>query len=124
MKVIIAGSRDLEDYELLVKTIKDSGFEITEVVSGCARGIDRLGERYAEENDIPLKLYQARWDMYGRAAGPIRNKEMASYADALIVLWDGKSKGTAHMIGQAGTMGLKTHVGRTDHYPQRKNRRK
>lgn len=98
MKVVIAGSRDITDRMGLVKAIKQSGFEITEVVSGCARGVDKLGEAWARANDIPIKEFPADWNKHGNAAGPIRNAEMAEYADALIVLWDGESKGTKNMI--------------------------
>jgi hypothetical protein len=100
VKVIIAGSRDVNDYTLVVKTIEQSGWkdQITEVVSGCATGIDILGEQWARANNIPIKEMPARWDLYGRKAGPLRNKNMAEYADAAIVIWDGKSAGTRNMI--------------------------
>lgn len=101
MKTIIAGGRDFTDYELLKKQVNHYRFYkglITEIVSGCAKGADYLGEQYALENGIPLKYFPADWDTHGRAAGPIRNKQMADYADALIVVWDGSSRGTKNMI--------------------------
>lgn len=98
MKVVIAGSRNITDRMSLVKAIKQSGFEITEVVSGTARGLDRMGESWARANDIPIKEFPADWHNHGRAAGPIRNNEMAKYADAAIILWDGQSSGTLNMI--------------------------
>ena len=97
MKVIIAGSRCINDYKLVVDTIKNSGYTITEVVSGCAVGPDRLGERWARSIDIPIKEMPANWS-YGVKAGPMRNKEMAEYADAAIIIWDGYSHGTRNMI--------------------------
>lgn len=100
MKVIIAGTRDIKDYTLVVRAIEDSGWKdkITEVVSGCATGIDTLGEQWARANNIPVKEMPADWSSYGNSAGPMRNRKMAEYADAAIVIWDGKSRGTRNMI--------------------------
>jgi hypothetical protein len=112
MKVIIAGGRDFNDYLLLLHAVVKANFDITEVVSGGAKGADALGELFARDMDIPLALFPADWDKHGRAAGPIRNGEMAGYADALIAMWDGKSSGTRNMINQAKDRGLKVHVER------------
>jgi hypothetical protein len=112
MKVIIAGGRDFNDYLLLLQTVVRANFDITEVVSGGAKGADSLGELFARDMDLPLKRFPADWDRHGRAAGPIRNGEMAGYADALIAMWDGVSTGTANMIKQATERGLKVHVER------------
>jgi len=98
MKIIIAGSRNFNNYDLLKTTINDLNLEIEEVVCGEARGADSLGRRYAEENNIPIKSFPANWDQYGKNAGMIRNAEMGAYADYLIAFWDGKSKGTKNMI--------------------------
>ena len=114
MKVIIAGSRDIHDYEALKEAIEESQYDISVVVSGGAKGADALGERYADEMNIPLHVYLADWKNKGRAAGPIRNVKMAENADALIALWDGKSKGTRHMIETAQKMKLFVYVKRID----------
>jgi hypothetical protein len=98
MKVIIAGSRNIDDYSLIVEAVERSGYNITEVVSGCAVGIDRLGERWAIANNIPIKEMPADWNRNGKAAGPMRNRDMAEYADAAIVIWDGKSPGSRNMV--------------------------
>lgn len=98
MKVVIAGSRNIKDRLALVKAIKQSGFEITEVVSGKARGPDSMGEAWAMANDVAIKEFPAEWTRFGNAAGLIRNNQMAKYADAAIILWDGKSTGTLNMI--------------------------
>jgi hypothetical protein len=100
MKVIIAGSRDIIDKQVLGSAIADSKWfeQLDEIVSGGARGIDTLGEGFAKEYNIPVKQFPADWDRYGRGAGFIRNEDMARYSDALIAVWDGKSKGTGHMI--------------------------
>jgi hypothetical protein len=110
MKLIIAGSRDFEDYEYLKENISSINGVITEVVSGTARGADRLGERYADEHGIKCKKIPANWDKYGKSAGYKRNEQMAKYADNLIAFWDGKSKGTGHMIDIAKRLGLNVHV--------------
>lgn len=81
-----------------------------QIVSGGAKGADELGERYAKERRFIVKRFEANWDRDGNAAGPIRNKAMAEYAEALIAFWDGKSKGTKNMIEQATTLGLKVRI--------------
>lgn len=111
MKTIIAGSRTINNLRLLEKTIDESGFEITEVVCGGARGVDDLGRKWAGNgNRIPVKLFPANWDLFGKSAGYKRNVEMAYYAEALIALWDGESRGTKHMIDIAKSKGLKVFV--------------
>ena len=105
-KVIIAGGRDFNDYALL-KTKADEllSFKCRThkivIVSGKARGADSLGERYAAEKGYEVSAHPADWDTYGKAAGYRRNAEMAQEADALIAFWDGKSRGTKHMIDLA-----------------------
>lgn len=112
MKVIIAGSRDFNNYELL----KDKcnyylqNYDDIEIVSGLARGADSLAIKYAKEYNYPVKEFKPDWDKFGKSAGYIRNKEMAEYADALIAFWDGKSKGTKHMIDLAKSNNLKVKV--------------
>jgi hypothetical protein len=101
MKLIIAGSRDFEDYPLLCATMdKLTEFYdlVDEVVCGGAKGADSLGKRWAEENSIPVKFMLADWTTHGKAAGPIRNEAMSEYADALLAFWDGISPGTKNMI--------------------------
>ena len=110
MKVIIAGSRDIIDRNEVEQAIADSGFEITEVVCGCARGVDELGLIWGTCNDVPVKRMPADWNRYGKQAGRERNIAMARYADALIAVWDGQSSGTHHMIKVAKMQGLKRHV--------------
>ena len=102
-KVIIAGGRDFLDYNLLREKVNNILVDkrLTHkivIVIGCARGADTLGMRYASENIFDVVEYPADWDKYGKKAGYMRNVEMAENADALIAFWDGKSKGTKHMI--------------------------
>jgi len=109
MKVIIAGSRTLtlNPGELHAYVLKAGLLsKIKEVVSGGARGIDKSGEVWVEAFNISkVKVIPAKWEEHGRAAGPIRNKEMAKYADALLLIWDGKSRGSANMKKQMETLG-------------------
>ena len=112
IKVIIAGTRDFNDYAFLKKNVDyflqgiNPNNEEIEIVSGNARGADKLGERYAKEYNLPVKLFPANWDKYGKRAGYLRNQEMANYADVLIAFWDEKSKGTKHMIDIAKKQSL------------------
>jgi hypothetical protein len=110
MKVIIAGGRNFTDYLLLLEGVVESGFDITSVVSGCAKGADELGELFARDMDLQIHRFPANWDKYGRAAGPIRNGEMANVGEALLAFWDGKSSGTKNMIEQATRKGIPIYV--------------
>jgi len=114
LKTIIAGSRGIESYETVKHAIFNASMcgvpEITEVVSGTARGVDLLGEKYARDNGIPIKKFPAQWSKFGKSAGYKRNEEMAEYADALISVWDGKSKGSKHMINIAKEHGLEIYI--------------
>lgn len=105
-RIIVAGGRDFTDYALLSETLdvilKRYTLREVQIVSGCCRGADALGERYAREHGIPVVRFPADWQAYGKAAGPIRNRKMAEYASEgegiLVAFWDGKSRGTASMI--------------------------
>lgn len=110
MKVIIAGSRSITNAATVANAIKESGFPVSEVVSGGARGVDKIGEFYAAIDKIPIKQFIPDWDGLGKVAGFIRNQAMADYADALIAVWDGKSRGTKDMIDRATKKGLKVFV--------------
>lgn len=110
MKVIIAGSRSIRlPQEDLERIVKRSGFHITELVCGLARGIDSCGYLYASKRNIPIKTFKPNWKLHGKDAGFMRNSDMAAYADALIYVWDGVSRGTEHMIKEAQAHGLKVH---------------
>ena len=100
MKVIIAGGRFFNDYELLKESCDKilSNTPLIEIVSGTAKGADTLGERYAKENYLEVTKFPADWDKFGKSAGYRRNADMAIYADSLIAFWDGESKGTKSMI--------------------------
>lgn len=116
MRTVIAGSRDIQDAELVLQAIAESGFSITEVVSGTARGVDTLGEQWALENEIPIKRFPADWNANGKGAGAIRNYQMAEYAaedpngGQVIVIIRNKSKGSQNMIWAARSKKLKLYV--------------
>lgn len=125
LRVIIAGSRDFDDFSKLMNSCIDILSDITNknddldkirIVSGTARGADLLGEQYAKVAGYEVSRFPADWDGLGKRAGYVRNAEMAKYAMAdgnygvLIAFWDGKSKGTKHMIDLAEKKGLKVHI--------------
>jgi len=110
MRTIIAGSRSCGNIIQVAAAVKQSGFIITSVVSGTAPGADRLGELWANLNSIPITRFPADWDKFKKAAGYIRNEEMANNADQVIVLWDGVSPGSKHMIDIATRKGLAVSV--------------
>lgn len=104
MKTIIAGSRSIENYYYVARAIKESMFHITEVVCGTAPGVDTLGGEWGLANQIPVKNFPAAWrvnGLYNPRAGFERNQVMADYADALILVWDGESKGSVDMLARA-----------------------
>lgn len=122
LRIIIAGSRNFNDYELLKKEVinivKNSSKpkQFIKIISGRARGADTLGECFAKEFGLEIKEFPADWDRLGKRAGYVRNAEMAKFAmedenyGVLIAFWDGKSKGTKHMIDLAEKYGLKIHI--------------
>ena len=109
MRIIIAGSRDLTrelHYYIVAKAFSDAigewaPREVVEVVTGGARGVDAHGKDLAKKLGIAHREFPADWNKHGKAAGPIRNAEMAAYADALVLVWDGSSRGSAHMMAIA-----------------------
>ena len=130
MRIIIAGGRDFNNYNLLesecnriFKQLSDEwlltgkvelDIPNMEIVSGTANGADKLGERYAKEYGIKVKQFPADWDLYGKSAGYKRNEQMAIYAKenngVLIAFWDKVSKGTGYMINLAKKHGLRVFV--------------
>lgn len=114
IKVIVAGGREFNNYILLEAELKafigKENKGICEIVCGMARGADTLGKKFAKQYGLAIKYFPADWDTHGKSAGYRRNKQMAEYADSLIAFWDGKSKGTKHMIDLAKDCGLKFQV--------------
>ena len=115
MHIIIAGCRDFNDYSVVEKEVmnyigKCIGKIEIEIISGGASGVDALGERFAKEHNLPLKVVPADWKTYGRSAGPRRNEKMARMAGTLIAFWDGQSRGTKNMIETAQKLGLRVKI--------------
>lgn len=103
MKIIVAGGRNYSGTETGASErssiIKALLGRASEVVSGGAPGADALGEAYAQEFGLPVRRFPADWNRHGKAAGPIRNRKMAEYADAVVLLPGGR--GTASMADEA-----------------------
>lgn len=110
MKTIIAGSRQFNNYDTLLKVMEKVPWTPTLVLSGAARGADKLGEDWATATSTRLRRFPAEWKKYGQDAGFKRNLQMAEEAEALIAFWDGKSQGTKHMIDTARKRGLIIYV--------------
>lgn len=126
-RVIIAGGRDFDDYYLVEDNVMEwildtylsdhyeDGKCIIEFISGKAKGADALGEKFAKKHNYKITFFPADWNTYGKAAGPIRNRQMAEYTaqanvGVLFAFWDGKSRGTKNMIDTAKKLGLDVHV--------------
>ena len=111
-RVIIAGSRTFKNYDLLEKKcdIIFSNKKPTSIICGEAAGADTLGKQYAEKHGIPVESFPADWEHNGRDAGYMRNIMMADYADALVAFWNGRSRGTQHMIDQMRTRELPIRI--------------
>ncbi len=94
MKLLIVGSRSITDFDLSPYITAD----VDTVISGGAGGIDSLAEQYADLHRLSKYILRPRYDLYGRAAPLKRNKQLVDMADAVLVIWDGHSKGTQHTI--------------------------
>ncbi len=110
MKYIVAGGRDFKDRGLMCNVLDMLLAEDDTVITGMAKGADTLAWDIAMDWHYNLIEFPADWDKHGKSAGPIRNHQMALEGDALIAFWDGKSKGTKHMIEEAHKARLETHV--------------
>lgn len=120
-RIIIVGSRKYNDYHKMLEELDNLGIHLintidpVEIISGHASGADALGERFAKAYGYPCKIFAADWSTYGKAAGPIRNEEMAKYAaeadrGILIAFPIGESRGTRNMVKIARQYGLEVHV--------------
>jgi hypothetical protein len=131
MKVIICGARDIEDYDLIEKAVEESGFKITEVISGGAKGADSLGEQWAKKNKVKINLKKAEWDnlelpggeirerynqwkkcneRYVWNAGFLRNTDMVKEADACIAIQVEDTNGTQDTIKKAKEKGIPVFI--------------
>lgn len=114
MRVIVAGSRGITSKAVVMAALREAylweAINPTCIVSGAARGVDRVGEEIARAAGIRVDRRPADWNAHGRRAGFMRNEEMADNADALVAVWDGISPGTKHMISAARARGLLVYV--------------
>jgi len=123
MRTIIAGSRTARDPYLIDRAIEQAkliGITPTIVLSGGQKtwdrdlrryiGADYLGELWAIAKGIPIERYRAQWSIYGKSAGPRRNVDMIENSEALIAIWDGKTRGTSHVIREAIARGRLVHI--------------
>ena len=110
VRVIVAGSRNFQNYPLMCKELDKIKDRIECIVSGDATGADTYGCMYARDNNIPVRHCPADWQKYGTAAGYVRNKQMGDYGDELIAFWDGVSPGTNDMINYMKQLGKKVTV--------------
>lgn len=114
-RVIVAGSRSFSDMELMKKKCdhilkeKNKTHDVC-IISGTANGADQCGERYAQEKGYKVMRFPADWHQYGKRGGMIRNIEMLSHADAVIVFWDGLSRGSKHMMSISAEKGTPLRV--------------
>jgi hypothetical protein len=114
MKLIIAGSREINDYEFVKSSVEGSidYHTVDLVVSGGCRGVDALGERWAKEHNIPVKIFPAEWGIYGQEAGPLRNSMMADFSDCLLAIPSTSSRGTWDMIKKMQDLGKTVFIWR------------
>ena len=108
IRLIVSGSRGFNDYDLLKNEIEKLNVTIKEIVSGGAKGADKLGERYATEKGIPIQQFIPDWDKNGKRAGILRNTEMAKYADEAIIFNMG-TPGSNNMIATMKWFKKKVH---------------
>lgn len=97
-RIIVCGCRNFSDKEKCFDSLEEilSSYKEYEIVSGGAKGADSFGEEYAAAHDVKVTVFKPEWKKYGKAAGPIRNKEMLDYASednpVVIAFWDGKKQ--------------------------------
>lgn len=115
-KLVVAGSRSFADFDRLSADLdyllSQKSPDDVEIVSGGAAGADALAERYARSRGLAFRAFPADWRRWGKLAGPIRNRQMADYGSAVVVYWDGRSRGSADMISSASAAGLRVVVRR------------
>ncbi len=92
MKLLIAGSRSIQEFDLSPYILAD----VDTIISGGANGIDALAEQYADSHRLSKYIIRPRYSLYGRGAPLKRNELMVDAADAVLIVWDGASKGTLY----------------------------
>lgn len=107
IRLAVVGTRTFTDYPVLCKALDAvrTKHAVEKIVSGGARGADRLAERYAKENGIPMQIKVPDWKTHGKRAGLLRNTDIVNACDVLCAFWDGKSRGTQDSIDKAKKAG-------------------
>lgn len=97
MKVAVIGSRSLDEscYGLIGQNLPSG---CSEIISGGARGIDAMAEKYAAENNLRITVIRPDYESFDKAAPLIRNSSIVSRADFVLILWDGSSRGSLNVI--------------------------
>lgn len=109
MKIAVVGSRTFNNYDLLCSYLNTIHLKepISHIISGGAKGADKMGEKWANENGIETIIFIPDWEKYGRKAGFLRNKDIINEADKVVCFWDGFSNGTKNSIELAKRQGKK-----------------
>ena len=97
MKLLVVGSRSIESFDLSPYIPTD----VKTIISGGANGIDALAEQYADVHRLSKYIIRPRYDLYGRSAPLKRNEQMVDMADAVLIIWDGQSKGAQYTLNYA-----------------------
>lgn len=100
MKIAIVGSRDITAVDI-ARYLSDGD----EIISGGAIGVDRCAAEYARKNGIRITMFLPQYELYGRAAPIVRNKEIVNCSDKIIAFWNGSSRGTLSVIKYAQKIG-------------------
>ena len=106
MKLLIAGSRSIQAFDLTTYIPPQTEL----IISGGARGIDTLAEQYADAHRLSKLILRPQYHLYGRAAPLKRNERMVELADAVLVIWDGSSRGSERTIAYAQEQGKEVTV--------------
>lgn len=104
MKALVCGGRTYRDADTVFRVL--SGYPITHIVHGGARGADTLADQYARKAGLPVAEYRAKWHTYGKAAGALRNAEMLADGRPHIVIAFPGGTGTADMVRRAKRAGV------------------
>ena len=97
MKLLIVGSRSISEFDLKNHVTDD----IDTIISGGAPGVDTLAEKFADENKLSKIILRPKYNIYGKCAPLKRNEELVQMADKILIIWDGKSKGSLYTIKYA-----------------------
>lgn len=108
MKTAVVGSRSIHSYDIVNSILKQ--YSISSIVSGGAKGIDRLAERYALENNISTTIFKPDYKQHGRGAAFVRNKQIVLESEIVVAIWDGVSTGTKHALSIANKYDIAYHI--------------